>query len=185
MIESRRYGKHAKLKWQDLSLQWRRKQEEKHYCSCMTDEHTGRFKVIDVKEVEIMATARPVSRDYFLIDPGFPPSEDNCIFVPIACNGHGVTYHNVLLMAVYRVPIKDIAFALDVSTDKITDMVEQIRKAFRNEDLAFLNGECRLIALDYDQQKIARVVFLGDSDKNKQGKAIRKNHLNPIPSPCS
>lgn len=165
MSESRRYSRYAKLKWQDLSLQWRRKQEEKHFCSCKTDEHTGRFKVIDGKEVEIMAVVRPVERDFFLIDPALPPSDENCIFVPAKCIGHGVTYHNVLLMAVHRVPTKDIAFALDVSFDKIADMVEQVRKAFRNEDLAFLNGECRLIALDYDQQEIARVVFLGESDK--------------------
>lgn len=166
MSETRRYrGKYAKIDKQRTSLQWKRKQEEKHFCNCMTDEHTGRFKVIDGKEVEIMAVARPVDRYHFLIDPSLPPSEDNCLFVPTKCNGHGVTYHNVLLMAVHRVPTKDIAFALGVSTDKIMEIVERIREAFTNNDLAFLNGECRLIALDYDQQEIARVVFLDDLDK--------------------
>lgn len=163
-LKDRIRGNYAKLNWQDISLQWRRKQEEKHFCSCKTDEHTGRFKVIDGKEVEIMVKPRELTRDFFLIDPALPPNEDNCIYVPTACIGHGVTYHNVLLMLVHRVPIKDIAFALDVCFDKIADMEEQIRQSFNTKDLAFLNGECRLSALTFDEQSIARVVFVDESD---------------------
>ena len=144
---------------------WRRNQEKLHFCDCETNEvPTGKFVEIEGVRTEIVRPPKALPRAYYLINPDTPPSEDNFIYVPAKCLGHGFSFHNILLLTINRVPVKEIAFALDAPIEWVQKRIERIRLAFRENDLGFLNGTCRLVTLNQEQTEIARQIYLGEID---------------------
>lgn len=86
---------------------------------------------------------------------GRPAGRKNRAFID-----SGLTYHNILLMLVIGVPVRQIAWGLDVPPEVIDAIKVRMREEYKLRNTVFLNS-C-LIGMNADQQEIAEHLLMSN-----------------------